>query len=189
VQRPRSGHFGGIGKTEMENTYTHMKGSGLLARVIDLIGQVSRWLAVAMVLLQFVVVVARYLFDAGAVMAQEAILYLFGTMFMLAMADTLASDRHVRVDMIYHGLSPRWRRRIDAAGILLFLLPLCLFMLWTSKDYVLSSWAAREASREAAGLPGVFVFKTVIPVALTLVILQALAVLFRCLRVGGRADG
>jgi len=172
----------------MEHRYTHMKGTGPLARGIALLGDISKWLAVAMVLLQFAVVVARYLFDAGAVMAQEAILYLFGTMFMLAMADALAADRHVRVDMLYHGLSPRQRRRIDAVGIVVFLLPLCLFMLWTSKDYVLNSWAAREASREAAGLPGVFVFKTVIPVALVLVILQALAVLHRCLRAGGARD-
>ncbi len=142
-----------------------------------------------MVLLQFAVVVARYLFDAGSVMAQEAILYLFGTMFMLAMADALASDRHVRVDMLYHTFSARRRCIIDALGILFFLLPLCIFMLWASKDYVLNSWSALEGSREASGLPGVFLFKTVIPIALLLLILQALSILKRCILPKGRHDG
>lgn len=173
----------------MEQSETHMSRSGALGQLVAWTGILSRWLAIAMVLLQFSVVVARYLFDAGSVMAQEAILYLFGTMFMLAMADALASDRHVRVDMLYHSYSARRRRFIDAIGIVVFLLPLCGFMLWASKDYVLNSWAALEGSREAAGLPGVFLFKTVIPVALLLLILQALSILKRCVVAKGAGNG
>ncbi len=166
----------------------HMRGSGWLDLIIAKLGKAVRWLAVAMVLLQFFVVVARYLFDAGSVMAQEAILYLFGTMFMLALADSLAADRHVRVDMLYHTYSERKKRVVDAAGIVIFLLPLCLFMLWSSREYVLNSWASFEGSREATGLPGVFLFKTVIPVALVLVIVQSLAILTRCIGFGGQTN-
>ncbi len=165
----------------MRDDHNHMKGSNWLDKVIEKLGLAVRWLAVAMVLLQFFVVVARYLFDVGSVMAQEGILYLFGTMFMLALSDALASDRHVRVDILYHSHSRRTKRMIDAMGIVFFLLPLCLFMLWTSKDYVLSSWTSLEGSRDVAGLPGVFLFKTIIPIALLLVIAQAIAILFRCL--------
>ncbi len=165
----------------MAEDYNHLKGSSLVDKAIEKLGLAVRWLAVAMVLLQFVVVIARYLFNAGSVMAQEGILYLFGTMFMLTLADALASDRHVRVDMFYQSFTPATKRMIDALGIILFLLPLCLFMLWASKDYVLSSWTALEGSRDVAGLPGVFLLKTVIPIALLLVIAQALAILWRCL--------
>lgn len=165
----------------MSEETSHLRGTSTVDRLVHLVGTTSRWLCVCLVLLQFAVVLARYIFDAGSVMAQEAILYLFGTMFMLSMADALASGRHVRVDMIYHGLRKRAQRRIDAAGIVLFLLPLSGFMAYTSWGYVASSWAAREGSREAAGLPGVFLFKTVILIAVALLILQALAILTRCL--------
>lgn len=169
-----------------ENT-SHLRGTGIVDRLVQQVGNSARWLCVGLVILQFAVVLARYIFDAGSVMAQEAILYLFGTMFMLSMADALASGRHVRVDMIYHGLGNRWKRRIDAVGIVLFLLPLCSFMAFKSWGYVASSWAAHEGSREAAGLPGVFLFKTVMLVSLALLILQGLAILMRCLI--GRSDG
>ena len=160
---------------------THMDGNSLVDRLSRGVGLSVRWLTMLMVLLQFGVVLARYLFDYGSVMAQEAILYLFGTMFMMALADTLLADRHVRVDMIYHGLTNNRKRLVDAIGIVVFLLPLCLFMLSHSWQYVSSSWAATESSREAAGLPGVYLFKTVILISLVLVVLQSLAILWRCL--------
>ncbi|MEH6523533.1 TRAP transporter small permease subunit [Sulfitobacter sp.] len=171
----------------MSEKASHLRGSSIVDRLVQHVGNTARWLCVGLVLLQFAVVLARYIFDAGSVMAQEAILYLFGTMFMLSIADALAAGRHVRVDMIYHGLSERWKRRIDAVGVIVFLLPLCSFMAYTSWGYVAASWAAREGSREAAGLPGVFLFKTIILISLALLILQALAILVRCLT-GKRHD-
>lgn len=172
----------------MHDDFNHMIGTGRVDRLVTYLRVLVRWMAIVMVLLQFVVVVARYLFDAGSVMAQEAILYLFGSMFMLSMADALASDRHVRVDMIYHSLPGRKKRITDAVGIVIFLLPFCLFMLWHSKDYVLNSWASLEGSREAAGLPGVFLFKTIIPVAIALLIAQAVVIFMRCVRGKGQGD-
>ncbi len=172
----------------MTAQHGHMKGYNWIDTLVERIGKLVRWLAVAMVLLQFFVVMARYLFDTGSVMAQEAILFLFGTMFMLALADSLASDRHVRVDMLYHNYSKQKKRAIDALGIIFFLIPLCFFMLWVSKDYIVNSWLSLEGCREAAGLPGVFLFKTVIPVALLLLIAQALIILGRCFGLGEQAN-
>ncbi|HBR99082.1 MAG TPA: hypothetical protein DD979_17135 [Gammaproteobacteria bacterium] len=172
----------------MRDDFNHMQGDSIVDRLAETLGRLTRWMAVVMVLLQFAVVVARYLFDAGSVMAQEAILYLFGSMFMLALADTLAANRHVRVDMLYHSYSDRQRRWVDGVGLVVFLIPLCAFMLWHSKDYVLNSWASLEGSRESQGLPGVFLFKTIIPVALLLVIAQGVVILVRCLRGQEQSD-
>ena len=171
-----------------EQPYTHMDGNTPIDRLNRGIGKSVRWLTVIMVLLQFGVVLARYLFDYGSVMAQEAILYLFGTMFMLALADALAADRHVRVDMIYHTLPNRRKRIVDAIGVIVFLLPLCLFMLAKSWGYVAASWAAKESSREALGLPGVYLFKTAIVIALVMLILQSLAIFWRCISYKDSSD-
>ena len=165
----------------MENSTNHMSGNTVIDRFVSLIAQVTKWLCIVMVLLQFGIVVARYVFDIGSVMAQETILYLFGTMFMMSLAEALSAERHVRVDMIYHTLGAKTRRVIDGLGIVFFLLPLCCFMLYESWTYVVASWAAQEGSREVSGLPGVYLFKTVILIALTLVILQSLAILYRCI--------
>lgn len=160
----------------------HLSGETFVDKIVDVVGIFARWLCLILVLLQFGVVVARYLFETGSVMAQEAILFTFGTMFMLALADALKHGRHVRVDMIFHGLSPSAQRKIDAIGIVIFLLPLCGYMLYRSWPYVASSWSALEGSREAGGLPGIFLLKTVILVALILVIAQSVVILTRCVQ-------
>ncbi|MCY4169672.1 MAG: TRAP transporter small permease subunit [Rhodobacter sp.] len=166
----------------MAERLDHLSGDTMIDRIVHGVGIVARWLCLLLALLQFGVVVARYLFETGSVMAQEAILFTFGAMFMLALADALKNGRHVRVDMIFHGLQPRAQRRIDAIGIVVFLLPLCGFMLYLAFPYVMNSWAALEGSREAGGLPGVFLLKTVILIALVLVIAQALMILRRCIQ-------
>lgn len=166
----------------MEEPLDHLSGNTWIDSLVAAVGVVARWLCLLLVLLQYSVVVARYLFETGSVMAQEAILFTFGAMFMLALADALKNGRHVRVDMIFHGLPPRAQRRIDAVGIVVFLLPLCCFMLYLAFPYVRNSWAALEGSREAGGLPGVFLLKTVILIALVLVIAQALVILRRCIQ-------
>ncbi|MGJ8629344.1 MAG: TRAP transporter small permease subunit [Sulfitobacter sp.] len=162
--------------------FNHLQGDTIIDRISGGIGRVASWLCAALVLLQFSVVAARYIFETGSVMAQEAILYLFGAMFMLCLADALAAGRHVRVDMIYSTFSDRRKQVVDAVGILVFLFPLCGFMLFKSWSYVSASWAAHEGSREAAGLPGVYLFKTVILIAFVLVMFQAFAILRRCIR-------
>lgn len=166
----------------MAEPLDHLSGNTWVDRLVSAFGMVARWLCLLLVLLQFGVVVARYLFETGSVMAQEAILFTFGTMFMLALADALQHGRHVRVDMIFHGLSPRAQRRVDAIGTVVFLLPLCGFLLYLSLPYVMSSWSALEGSREAGGLPGVFLLKTVILIALVLLVAQALVILLRCVQ-------
>lgn len=166
----------------MAKSLDHLSGDTIVDKIVSLVGAVAKWLCLLLVLLQFTVVVARYLFETGSVMAQEAILFTFGTMFMLALADALKNGRHVRVDMIFHGLDPSAQRKIDAIGTVVFLLPLCGFMLYLSWPYVANSWSALEGSREAGGLPGVFLLKSVILIALALLIAQALVILIRCIR-------
>jgi TRAP-type mannitol/chloroaromatic compound transport system permease small subunit len=102
---------------------------------------------------------------------------------MLGAAYTLKHDGHVRVDIIYQKLSARARAWIDLLGTLLLLFPVCLFMLFTSMDYVSAAWAIQEGSREAGGLDGVYLLKTAIPVMAVLLLLQGGSLLLRNLLV------
>jgi TRAP-type mannitol/chloroaromatic compound transport system permease small subunit len=148
----------------------------------DTIGRACGWLTLAMVALVFALVVARYLFQAGSLAVQEAALWLHAVVFMLGIAFALRHGQHVRVDLLQQRWSPRGQAIAELLGTLLFLLPLCGFMLWVSLDYVAASWAMREGSRESGGLPGVFVLKTLIPATAALLALQGLAQAWRAWR-------
>jgi TRAP-type mannitol/chloroaromatic compound transport system permease small subunit len=151
------------------------------------IGRAVAWLALVVVLLQFALVVARYLFGLGSIWLSEAVIYGHATLFMLAAAWTLRAGGHVRVDVFYAEASPRTQARIDLIGALLLLLPFALALIWLSLPYVARSWAIHEHSQEASGLPLVFVLKTLIPLFALLMALQGIAQAIRALATLARA--
>ncbi|HID49104.1 MAG TPA: TRAP transporter small permease subunit [Chromatiales bacterium] len=136
-----------------------------------------------MVGVTFLVVVLRYGFNLGWISLQESITYLFATNFMIGAAYTLRRDAHVRVDILYQRLGPRGRAWVDLLGTLFLLLPVCGFILWSSWSYVGESWAVREASGEAGGLPWVYALKTLLVIMPGLLILQGVTMLARALLV------
>ncbi len=157
-----------------------------LESVAEWSGRVVAWFTLLMVLATCAVVVARYGFDTGSVAVQEAVLYLHALVFMLGSSYTLKHDEHVRVDIFYRPASARRQHLINLLGVLLLLWPTCGFIIYASLDYVAASWAANqgqgEASREAGGLPYVYLLKTLIPVAMGLLMLQGLALAARSLQ-------
>ena len=139
------------------------------------VGRAVAWLTLGMVLVTFAVVILRYAFDLGWIAMQESATYMHGLVFMLGAAYTLKHNGHVRVDIFYRKLGPRGRCLVDLLGALLLLIPTCLFIAWVGWDYVLSSWEVLEGSREAGGLPAVFLLKSLILVMPLLLLLQAVA--------------
>ncbi len=152
-------------------------------RLTTAIGRAAAWLALVVVLLQFALVVARYLFGLGSIWASEAVIYGHATLFMLAAAWTLSAGGHVRVDVFYAEAGPRARAKIDLAGALLLLLPFALVLVWLSLPYAARSWAILERSQESSGLPLVFLLKTLIPLFAALMALQGIAQAIRALAV------
>ncbi|NBC49080.1 MAG: TRAP transporter small permease subunit [Gammaproteobacteria bacterium] len=138
------------------------------------VGSLVSWLALAMVLVTFVVVVLRYVFDAGSIALQESVTYMHAMLFMLGAAFTLQQNGHVRVDILYQRFSRRGRAWVDLFGTLLLLMPVSVFLLVSSWDYVAESWAVLEGSREAGGIPGVWALKTLILLMPMLMLVQGL---------------
>jgi TRAP-type mannitol/chloroaromatic compound transport system permease small subunit len=126
---------------------------GRLDRLSDLIGRTASWLTLVMILVTGIVVVMRYVFDAGLIWLQESVTWMHAFVFMMGSAYTLARDEHVRVDIFYRGMSPARRGIVDAVGVILFLWPMCLFLGVAAWDFVAASWSLKEASRESGGLP------------------------------------
>ena len=145
------------------------------------IGRTVAWLALAVVLLQFALVVARYLFGLGSIWVTEAVIYGHATLFMLAAAWTLRAGGHVRVDVFYAEASVRTRAIIDLLGALLLLLPFAMVLIWLSLPYAARSWDILERSQESSGLPLVYLLKTLIPLFALLMALQGVAQAIRAL--------
>mgnify|MGYP001608072312 CR=1 FL=1 len=156
--------------------HTLQRIAGFIDDLSERTGQVIAWLTLGTVLLTFTVVVLRYGFDAGSIAMQEAVSYLHAAVFMLGAAYTLKHDAHVRVDIVYRRLSVRGQAMVNLLGTLLLLLPVCIYILASSWEYVAVSWSLREGSQEAGGLDAVFLLKTAIPVMAVLLLLQGIAI-------------
>jgi TRAP-type mannitol/chloroaromatic compound transport system permease small subunit len=139
------------------------------------IGRAVTWCLLAMVMVQVVVVLMRYVLGLGSIWLSETILYAHAALFMGAAAWTLQRGGHVRVDIVYMGASPRVRALIDLVGALVLLLPFVGVLAWFAWPYVARSWAILERSPEASGLPLVFLLKTLILLFAVLLALQGLA--------------
>jgi TRAP-type mannitol/chloroaromatic compound transport system permease small subunit len=147
----------------------------IIDRINDVIGRSISWLTLLMVIITFLVVVLRYAFSIGWIAMQESVIYLHSLVFMLGAAYTLKRNAHVRVDIFYEKMSPRSRAWVDLLGAALLLVPFCIFIIYISWNYVSLSWSLMESSRDAGGIPAVFLLKSTIPVMAVLVMLQGIA--------------
>ncbi len=151
-----------------------------------------------MVLIQFLVVILRYVFAIGWIPLQESILYMHGILFLLGAGFTLKADGHVRVDIFYREASARKKAAIDMFGVLGLLLPVCAVIWWYGWSFIYNSWTQLaptgrhlklEGSQEPLGLHLVFMMKTFILIFATVVALQGIALLIRSfLVIAGRLD-
>ena len=145
-------------------------------------GRMLAWIALVMVLVQFLVVVMRYVFAIGNIALQESIWYMHGILFMIGAGYTLLHNGHVRVDVIYGEASERYKAVIDLLGTIVFLIPVSIATFWLSRDYVINAWKVWEGSTEVSGLPLIWAYKTVIWVFAALLFLQALSLLGKSVR-------
>jgi len=157
--------------------------AGAVDRLSDGIGRAAGWLTLAMVLIGAWNAVARYAgrflgVSLGSNLYLELQWYLFSVVFLLGAAYALRRDDHVRVDVLTSRLSRRGRAGVEIAGILLLLIPFCLFGIVVSWPAVRNSWSVLETSPDPGGLPR-YPLKTLIPVAFALLLLQGLAGLVR----------
>ena len=136
-----------------------------------------------MVIVTFVIVVMRYVFDAGLIWLQESVTWMHAAVFMIGASYTLQQDEHVRAAVFYRSMSHTRRAWVDLLGVCLFLWPLCAYLAWTSWDFVAVSWKMQEASRESGGLPYPLIplLKSVLLLMPAVVALQGLSLMFHSL--------
>lgn len=144
-------------------------------RFTDVTGRLLAWLALAMALLTAFIVVMRYGFSSNSIFTQELVTYMHASLFLLGAGYALKVGAHVRVDIFYRGFGDRGKAWVNSLGGIVFLIPVCLFILVSSWDFVIEAWAIRETSSEPGGIPAVYLLKSLIPLMAANLLLQGLA--------------
>ena len=153
----------------------------LLDSFTETIGKTISWLNLLLVLVVCLVVVLRYLLNLGSIAMQESAMYLHAIIFLGASGYTLKWNEHVRVDVFYRRMTPRQKALVNCFGTLFLLIPVCLFIGIMSWEYIASSWAVFETSKDPGGLPFVYLLKTLLMVLVVTLLLQGVAELLRSL--------
>ena len=144
------------------------------------IGKLAAWLIVGLMLLVCAEVFKRYIMNMPTAWIFDASNMFYGTLFMLCGAYTLAQNAHVRGDFLYSSMRPRTQATLDLILYLLFFFPGILALIYAGYFYAADSWRIAEHSNVTADGPPVYHFKTVIPIAGALVMLQGFAEVVRC---------
>jgi TRAP-type mannitol/chloroaromatic compound transport system permease small subunit len=143
-------------------------------------GKAFSWLIVGLMLLVCVEVFKRYILNAPTAWIFDVSNMFYGTLFMCCGAYALATEAHVRGDFLYGNFKPRTQASLDLALYILFFFPGIVALLYAGIDYAGTSWRIDEHSNITADGPPVYHFKTVIPIAGALVLLQGVAEVVRC---------
>ncbi len=170
-----------------------MDGLSKLAHALSQIslwtGRFFSWFTLGVVLVCFSVVVLRYVFNTGWVWMQDLYVWLNAVMFTGVAGYTFLRDGHVRVDIFYRGASRRTKAWADLIGFWLFLVPFVAVVVIWGWPYVEQSWTYNEASRNAGGLPALYLVKSFIIVFAVLVFIHGLALALRSILIlNGRDD-
>jgi TRAP-type mannitol/chloroaromatic compound transport system permease small subunit len=150
-------------------------------KVSTWVGHAFSWLIVGLTLLIAWEVFSRYALDHPHAWAFDAMIQMYGTLFMMAGAYTLAKNGHVRGDVVYGFFTPRAQASLDLTLYIVFFIPGVVALVWAGYTYAAESWAIKEGSNITSGGPPYYPFKTIIPVAGAFVLVQGVVEIIRCL--------
>ena len=144
------------------------------------VGQAFSWLIVSLTLLISWEVFSRYVMEHPHAWAFDVMIMMYGTLFMMAGAYTLSKNGHVRGDVLYGFFPPRLQAALDLILYVLFFIPGVVALVWAGYRYAGESWAINEHSNITADGPPIYPFKTVIPIAGAVLLLQGVVEIIRC---------
>ncbi len=151
-------------------------------KISTFVGQAFSWLIVSLTFLITYEVFSRYALRDTHPDAFDAMLMMYGTLFMMAGAYTLAKNGHVRGDVLYRFFPPRAQAGLDLTLYILFFLPGVVAFCWAGYQYAGESWAISERSSiTSEGLP-IYPFKTIIPIAGAFILMQGIVEIIRCVQ-------
>jgi TRAP-type mannitol/chloroaromatic compound transport system permease small subunit len=153
----------------------------MVDKVSTWVGHTFAWFIVSLTLLISWEVFSRYVLEHPHPWAFDAMIMMYGTLFMMAGAYTLSKNGHVRGDVLYGFFPPRLQAWLDLLLYLCFFIPGVVALLWAGYIYAGESWAINEHSNITSEGPPIYPFKTIIPLAGAAILLQGIIEILRCI--------
>jgi TRAP-type mannitol/chloroaromatic compound transport system permease small subunit len=144
-------------------------------------GKITSWLILILTIMTGYEIIMRYVFNAPTKWCFDMSYMLGGAFFVLGQGYTLRQNKHVRIDIFYSRLSARGKSLLDSFFYLFFFFPLWIVLFYLLIPYVYESWVVGERSMQGYWMPILYPFKTVMPVAVLILLLQAIAEFIRCI--------
>lgn len=151
----------------------------IVDRLNTKIGFLVSWLTLFLVLITCYDVFTRYILNESSIALQELEWHLFAVIFLMAASYTLIINEHVRVDILYSKFSEKKKAWIDFLGAVLFLIPFCILVIYSSQDFVINSFQFKETSPDTGGLPARYILKSFIPISFIFLLLQGFSLAFK----------
>ena len=146
--------------------------------IIEKVSSISEYITKYFFYIMFILVIVniflRYIFNINFIFMQELVMYLHAFIFLFGISICLKDNSHVRIDVLSNKLNSKTKQYIEVIGILIFIIPFCLFVLYESTPIIIRSWAMLESSGEPGGLPFIYILKSAIYVFASLLLIQAL---------------
>ena len=145
------------------------------------VGRAFGWCILILTLSVSYEVFVRYVLNAPTVWAFDMMVQMYGALFLMAGPYALAQDSHVRADVVYRFFPVRWQARIDFVLYIVFFFPAVLALFWYGWEIAADSWRYKEVSWNSPARIQIYFFKTLIPVAGALLIIQGISECMRCI--------
>ncbi|MAQ73307.1 MAG: permease [Gammaproteobacteria bacterium] len=150
-----------------------------LDSVTEAIGSFTSYIVFFMVLLVIITLFLRYVLNIGSVALQESIMYLHAFFFMAGISFSIKENSHVKIDILSQKFHDKKKNIVSILGIIFFMIPFSVFIIFISSDMVIKSWEIMEQSGEAGGLNLVYILKSIIPFTGILILLQSVSELIK----------
>jgi TRAP-type mannitol/chloroaromatic compound transport system permease small subunit len=148
----------------------------------DKVTWITEYVTIKFFYIMFITVIIniflRYLFNINYIFLQELVMYMHAFIFLFGISISLKEDSHVRIDIFSNKLGVGYRKLIDLIGLIIFIIPFCLFVIYESTSMITRSWVMLEGSSEPGGLPIVFILKSSIYLFSFLIFIQAVNKVF-----------
>ena len=151
----------------------------LIDSINNSFGRIAGWITTLMVINVFLDVLLRYGFNKVFIATQELQWHFFAAIFLLGAGHTLKQNGHVRVDLLYNNFNDSQKAWVNLTGSIIFLLPFSMMVIFSSQDFVISSFQTQETSPNPGGLPARYILKALIPLGFTLLFLQGISEVFK----------
>ncbi len=155
---------------------------GPVENAISAIGRACSWMWLVLAGVIVVNVVLRYVFDQGLIQLEELQWHIYAVVFMVGLSYTYNEDSHIRVDIFYDHFPPKLKNWIELIGLTLFMIPLCLVLIYYGIIFAKDAFEIMEASSSPGGLPYRWIIKSILPLAFVLFLISILIRILKCLR-------